>query len=132
MRGFLAGLIAGMVLVSCGGEPTPAGGPEPGPPSRFAASIDALCEARVEAAAGDIAGAEATFFDSAHGPLHELAAEAGEADREKAASLLEAKFAVEQAFRDEVAAPELAQALERLRAAAADAAGAIGETLEPC
>lgn len=76
--------------------------------------------------------AEEAFFDAAHAPLHELAAEAGEVDREAAGSLLEAKFRVEEALRTTARGPELVRALDELAGETAAAAEAIGEVVPRC
>lgn len=68
--------------------------------SRYQVLADAVCEAAREARGGDADSARVVFFDDAHQPLHELAAQASEIDRAAAARLHEAKQAVESAFSD--------------------------------
>ncbi len=62
-----------------------------------------LCEA---IAAADGTEAAEVFESRAHQPLHELADEVAGVDRDVAARLLEAKFAVETVVRDDAAAPD--------------------------
>jgi hypothetical protein len=78
-----------------------------------------LGRARERARAADPEGARRAFFDSAHDPLHRLAAEAAERDRASAGRLLEAKQSVERSLAE--GSPTLAEDLDRLLAAAADA-----------
>lgn len=54
-----------------------------------------VCAARDAAASGRDPQATRLFLDRAHGPLHDLAADAAEVDRAAAGRLLEAKNAVE-------------------------------------
>lgn len=63
----------------------------------------ALCDA-MEAADG--ATAAEVFERDAHPPLHDLADEVAEVDRDLAAAVLEAKFAVETLTRADTDAPE--------------------------
>lgn len=92
----------------------------------YAQMEQGLRRARERAEAGDAAGARREFFDSAHDPLHRLAAEVVARDRASAARLLEAKQAVERSL-DE-GSPSLADDLDRLEAAARDALGFVGPT----
>jgi hypothetical protein len=75
--------------------------------------------ARERARTADPEGARRAFFDRAHDPLHRLAAEAAERDRASAGQLLEAKQSVERSLAG--GSPTLAEDLDRLLAAAADA-----------
>lgn len=63
----------------------------------------ALCRAMAGADAG---GAGEIFERDAHGPLHDLADEVAEVDRDLAASVLEAKFAVETLTRADTEPPD--------------------------
>lgn len=59
------------------------------------ALTDALCRARTDAALGEGDAANREYYDHAHQPLHELAAELQTRDRSAAAALLEAHQRVE-------------------------------------
>ena len=96
----------------------------------YATAARGLCDAVAEAAGGDAAAARAAFFDGAHQPLHELAAETAERDRAVAARLLEAKQAVEAALDDTNG--DLERAFDQLVAATTDALGAIDAGSLPC
>ena len=62
--------------------------------SGYVSLVTGLCEAR-SLAGSDVEAAATAFENEAHVPLHDLAAEVGDADRDAAASLLEAKETVE-------------------------------------
>lgn len=66
------------------------------PTDPYAPVLPGLCRSSAAAAAGDVAGAERVFADTAHGPLHDLARETAASDRAPASRLLEAKQAVER------------------------------------
>lgn len=125
------GLLLGVVLtmVALGGlvaavrddPPRQAGG------TRAAALVEArdgVCQALEEARAGRVEAARRAFVNRAHQPLHDLAAAAGERDREVAARLLEAKQRVEGDF--ENGDDALVANLRELGAAADVALAAIG------
>ena len=67
-------------------------------PPDYTRAFKALCEVAGHAADGDLRAANGVFLSRAHLALHELAAEASEIDRGAAATLLEAKAAVEAAL----------------------------------
>ena len=73
------------------------------PPATTDAVLGPLCDA---VAATDGAEASEVFESRAHQPLHTLADEVADVDRDVATRLLEAKFAVETVVRDDVRAPD--------------------------
>lgn len=101
------GIAAGGLTIFAGDDHeedlSPAGGNQ-----AYVGVVTGLCEAAA-AAATEPEDAERIFQDQVHVPLHELAAEVGEADRAVAARLLEAKDSVESALE---APPIRADALE--------------------
>jgi len=124
-RGFSA-WIAVVALVSsttaCRGESNP------DDPYLLAAS--GLCEASMRADMGDLDGAGVEFYDTAHQPLHDLAAEVSDVDRAVAARLLEAKEAVEYGLDGDQS--ELGDAFQSLVSAADQALSATGHSPMPC
>lgn len=96
-------------------------------PDTMSPVLDGLCRARA-ALPGDLAEAEDAFDGSAHEPLHGLASDLEAADeRRAAAALLEAKQAVEAAFRDGALPEIIADRLDRLIVATRDGLVAAGE-----
>ncbi len=65
-------------------------------PDAYAPVLPGLCRSSAAVSSGDVAGADRVFADTIHGPLHDIAREAGAEDRVMAARVLEAKQAVEQ------------------------------------
>jgi hypothetical protein len=119
-------LFAGLALAAgaCRGS---AGETSPEP---YGPAQQGLCRALAQARAGRPDGARREFFDSAHAPLHQLAAEVAERDRPAAAHLLEAKAVVEGDLATPT--PALAADLERLVAATAAAVKTTGAPSVPC
>lgn len=97
-------------------------------PKPYASMARAVCTAADRAARGDTAGARRAFFDGAHQPLHDLAAETAERDRAATARLLEAKEAAESAFES----GDVAAAFEPLVGATAGALRVIDGATLPC
>lgn len=97
LAGSVAALAAALVLFWPG-----RGGRSEGPrpaaaaPNPYAPVLPGLCRSSAAVSSGDIAGADQVFADTIHGPLHDIAREAGAVDRAMAARVLEAKQAVEQ------------------------------------
>lgn len=89
-----------------------------------------LCAAAASAVAGDVAGAESHFYDTAHQPLHDLAAEVSEIDRVLAARLLEAKEAVESGLEEDQV--EMGDAFRSLIGAVNESLTAAGHDPTPC
>jgi hypothetical protein len=89
-----------------------------------------LCEASTKADKGDVDGAGKEFYDTAHQPLHDLAAEVSDVDRAVAARLLEAKEAVESSLEGDQS--ELGDSFHSLIAAADQALTATGHSQTPC
>ena len=85
-----------------------------------------LCAVQSALETGDVDGAEATFADEVHEPLHGLADDAEGADRKAAAGLLESKQRVEAGFAGSASATALARDLTALL----DATRAVIEALE--
>lgn len=106
-----------VAMLGCS-SPAPAEG-------RPADVVAAVCDARAAAEKGEADGARRIFVNTAHDPLHELAAEAGQVDRSAEARLLEAKQRVEAVLGEP--GPDFADRLERLAVAAADAAEIVGD-----
>jgi len=104
------------------------GASNPDDPYRSAAS--GLCEASTKADKGDVDGAGKEFYDTAHQPLHDLAAEVSDVDRAVAARLLEAKEAVESSLEGDQS--ELGDSFHSLIAAADQALTATGHSQTPC
>ena len=104
------------------------GGPPPDDPYVLAAS--ALCDASAGAARGELDLARQAFYDTAHRPLHDLAAEVAVGDRVLAARLLEAKESVEFGLDNEE--PAIAESFRTLVGAADDALRATGHGPVPC
>lgn len=111
----LTGLTLAIGVTACagaGGAGAKASGPE----------IDAylaLCRMQTLVADGDVAAAEATFYDDAHATLHMLADLVQEMDRGTAADLLTSKTKVEE---------DLAATRPDLRTLAADVGALVGAT----
>ena len=97
LAGSVAALAAALVLFWPG-----RGGRSEGPraaaaaPDAYAPVLPGLCRSSAAVSSGDVAGADRVFADTIHGPLHDIAREAGAVDRVMAARVLEAKQAVEQ------------------------------------
>ena len=128
LLGLVGGLLAlvgvGVVVLAVAGDDgSPSSAVEVG--GRYSPAYAGLCSARSAARSGDVAAARGAFFDRAHQPLHELAADATARDRSAAARLLEAKESVEAGLGQ--AAPSLASDLDRLLTATASAVDAIGD-----
>ena len=98
MRGattIVVAVVLGGVLAACSSAATPADG-----------ATDTVLAPLCEAIATEDGTEAAEVFESrAHQPLHTLADEVAAVDRDVAARLLEAKFAVESVVRDDVGAP---------------------------
>lgn len=94
------------------------------------AANEALCRAEQEAARGDIAEAEAGFFDGAHQFLHEIAPRVEEVDAAIASDLLIAKSRVETGLRERREGVE--RDLGALQTEFRDAAGVIGMSAPAC
>lgn len=90
--------------------------------------IEALCSTRT--AASDLEAARASFA-AAHGPLHELAAELTEVDRQLTGRLHVAKQATEAALREEDAAL-IAARVDELTEVARQALHALGRETPKC
>ena len=116
-------LIAAMSsAAACGGDSNP------NDPYQSAAL--GLCEASMKAETNDVDAAGVEFYDTAHQPLHDLAAEVAEVDRALAARLLEAKEAVESGL--DTRETELGESFHALVAAADEALTATGHRPMPC
>lgn len=89
-----------------------------------------VCAARDAAASGRTREATRLFLDRAHGPLHDLAADAADVDRAVAGRLLEAKNVVETVIEERRA---IAAPLGDLADATLQAVQTLGEQdVEPC
>lgn len=123
-------VVAAVLLVAAAGcAGAGDGGPTTSSDDRYAQLYQGLCQARAQASQPEVA--REIFFDRVHQPLHELAAEAADADRAAAAKLHEAKHAVERDLADD---PEsLRGDLDRLAEATRRAIPATGRpTPDPC
>jgi hypothetical protein len=89
-----------------------------------------LCEASAAAGNGEFELARQIFYDTAHRPLHDLAADTAIVDRVVAGRLLEAKESVEFGLDNE--GPSLADSFRTLLGAADEALRAIGHDPVPC
>lgn len=103
----------------------------PAPPERGYQRVHrGVCHALERARLGDPAGARRTFFNRAHAPLHQLAAEVAGSNRPRATRLLEAKESVEAEVDSSL---DLASHLDRLAAATRAAMAAVGQAEpKPC
>lgn len=97
-------------------------------------AFQGLCDSRALAEAGDVSGASANFQSRAHAELHAIADRLASADREAAASLLEAKQRVEAAFAaPEASSPEaVAGLISALEREVGDAAEVLGMERPAC
>ena len=125
MRGaiaIVAAVLAGGVLTAC--SSAPADGTTGG-------VLAPLCDA---IAAEDGPEATEVFESRAHRPLHTLADEVAGVDRDVAARLLEAKFAVETVVRDDAGAPHalVRQRLEDLAVEVRAALAALDRPAPDC
>lgn len=90
-----------------------------------------LCRTRALAAtsvpeAGDL------FFSRVHSPLHVIARAVEEADRPRAARLLESKNDVERALNEGAGPPQAAAALDRLLNSTSEGLRSVGVTTSTC
>lgn len=90
-----------------------------------------LCAAEKLVGADPVAAAD-TFRQQVHGPLHELAGRASNADRSIAAKLLEAKYEVESATGKYPPTDQLGPALRELNRQAAAALLSVGLQSPAC
>lgn len=111
-------VLAAPLFAACGGSGQ-SGGRSP--------LIQSLCAAHADAARGDQTGANREYYDHAHQPLHELAADLQRRDRAAAARLLETHQRVEDDLAGHRADGTLARDLDDLRARAGDALAATGK-----
>ncbi len=111
-----------LALAACGGsdDGTPLG-----------SAVSGLCEARDEAAGGDLDAADAAFQDRSHGELHRLVERVQERDRAAAADVLETMERVEAGLEGGDGA-EMAGLFEDLEDAVRGAAVALGEDVPEC
>jgi len=116
--------VAAFALIGCGRDSTR-------PASPYRSAFSSLCQARVEARAGDFRSAGRTFFDRVHQPIHELATLSATTDRAAAARLLEAKRPVEEDV-NQSRDSTLASDLERLLPAMAHAIEVTGAARPAC
>lgn len=132
MQARLLTLVGVALLVSCGGG-ADSGSAPPGPASpgdARPAMMGALCDAAAAETAEEAAG---YFYGSAHRPLHELAAAVADRDRQRAARLLEAKRAVEDALPDgSGAGADWPARLDDLEEATRAALEVMGSPAPPC
>lgn len=112
-------VLAGPLLAACGASGQTSAGRSP--------LIQSLCAAREDAARGDQTGANREYYDHAHQPLHELAADLQRRDRAAAARLLETHQRVEDDLGGHPTDGTLARDLDDLRARAGDALAATGK-----
>lgn len=111
-------LLTSPLLVACGGGRSSAD---------RSALIDSLCAAHADAARGDQTGASREYYDHAHQPLHELAADLQRRNRAAAGQLLEAHQRVEDDLAGHPTADALARDLDNLRVGAQHALAATGK-----
>lgn len=118
MRRAIALAVAAVAVAACG---TSAGADD--------TLGEALCRATE---AQDTTTAVEVWDADVHQPLHELADAVGEADREVAGRLLEAKFAVESAIAGDAPHALLQERLQTLIDHARDALGRLGRPAPTC
>jgi hypothetical protein len=128
-----------MTLAACGGGDGSPGASPSASPTGSASSLEAraveatggLCEARDLAAAGDVEGARAAFFDRSHDTIHEVADAALVAGHpEESGALLEAKRPVEA--QGSPNAPRLRRDIAELIDVFRDALAVLGIEAPPC
>lgn len=78
-----AAVALALSTASCGDSPLP--------DDPYVSAVSGLCDASTRAEMGELDLARQAFYDTAHRPLHDLAAEVAGVDRGLAARLLEAK-----------------------------------------
>lgn len=115
-------VILALSTVGCGGSP--------GPDDPYASAASGLCDASARAEMGELDMARQAFYDTAHQPLHDLAAEVAEVDRGLAARLLEAKESVESGLESD--GSDLAASFHTLVVAADEALRATDHNPMPC
>ncbi|HEV2071778.1 MAG TPA: hypothetical protein VGR26_18490 [Acidimicrobiales bacterium] len=109
---YLSLVVLATVSAACGGGDQ---GPDQST-GRYGNTHQALCQASEAARRGDAEAAERVFFDRAHQPLHQLAAEVSDIDRTVAARLHEAKAATEAGLNGDDNAEALARLTDATRA----------------
>ncbi|MBW3548955.1 MAG: hypothetical protein KY452_12610 [Actinobacteria bacterium] len=109
---YLSLVVLATVSAACGGGDQ---GPDQST-GRYGSTYEALCQASEAARQGDAEAAERVFFDRAHQPLHQLAAEVSDIDRTVAARLHEAKAATEAGLNGDDNAEALARLTDATRA----------------
>ena len=140
-RPFAAALLVSALLVAgCGasdeagpGDPPSDGASPSGDLAPEIGAYVALCSVQVDAAAQDVATAEATFRDEVHETLHHLADEVETVDRAIAAGLLQAKSSVEADFAEDAPDPATTAAdVQELLSAMGNALEAVGFEAPGC
>lgn len=91
------GAVLLLLFVTACGDGTPSSGSAVTDP--YSALLADTCETLDLAGDGDVKGAERVFENRVHGPLHDLAAEVEDVDRDVTADLLVAKNDVEEALK---------------------------------
>lgn len=115
-------MLVGLSLASCSAEPPPA--------DPYVSAGSGLCDASASADMGELDLARQAFYDTAHRPLHQLAAEVADVDRTLAARLLEAKESVESGLDDD--GSRLAESFRTLLGAVDDSLRATGHSPISC
>jgi hypothetical protein len=98
--------------------------------SELVDAVTAMCTARDDA--DDKEGAQATFLNRAHIPLHVIAAALEDEDRALAGRLLEVKQGVEEEFAGDADPKELADGLDELITVTAEALNVLGIEAATC
>lgn len=122
VRSGVAGAAALMLILGCGD-----GAESAASSSASSALVVALCTARDDARHGDAAAANREYYDHAHQPLHDLAAQVSATDRAVAARLLEAHQVVESDLAAQPTPADLATHLTDLVDRTRDAVAGNGE-----
>lgn len=112
-------LLASPLFAACGGSGQASGTRSP--------LIRSLCAVHADAARGDQSGANREYYDNAHQPLHELAADLQRRDRAAAGRLLEAHQRVEDDLAGHPTDRTLTRDLDDLRTRTGDALAATGK-----
>lgn len=136
----LGGVLLALALTvggaACGdddGPPTTVrAGEEDVPATRLADALQGVCQARLQAVAGNDQSARSTFLDRSHDTLHLLAVALEAVDRQKAGEVLLAKQLVEADLDATPVRPKLVQDLGRLAEVTRSGLARLEISTPPC
>ena len=135
-RGVALVVLLALGGAACGGDEGPPTsvkvGDEDVPATRLADSLQGVCLAQRQAAAGNVDPARQTFFDRSHDTLHLLALALEEVDRAKAGELLLAKQLVESDLESTPVREALPRDLRRLAEVTRSGLARLEISTPPC